>query len=386
MEESKLYQKLKIASKEFRSKVLSEVHDGERIIRRAGERKVIRVNKRNLETVTRAICSSRTNSLRDNFLTHIDILRKYASYCSSPKSFRTAWDTRSKQLNPYDADTICNEGGQLVPLVSGSRLFECGQQGVVLGPKKRFILGIRHSEGNYKDKLDDLGRFTYQPPCDTSGMLRYRWCQYLSKTLDLPYILLVIIWFEHKISSKITHAFMIAPAKIIDYKKDLENLNKSFHRPLKLQIIMRSEALSALHLLTALNTTDLAIETRSIMDERKAREWAYDQIHASAKGRQIKKWAKSTGKKCPGGCNREFRDMDLSTISFGHVISQDWAYAFNYLIEKIHHPDNLYLTCKSCNSSLSSNFPDRQLTDRIAESGTIGDWLRANEHHIRNIR
>ena len=30
---------------------------------------------------------------------------------------------------------------------------------------------MRHSEGNYEDNLDDLGRFTYQPPTEHHGLL-----------------------------------------------------------------------------------------------------------------------------------------------------------------------------------------------------------------------
>ena len=47
--------------------------------------------------------------------------------------------------------------------------------------------------------------------------------------------------------------------------------------------------------------------------------------------------------------------------------------------------DNLYLTCKKCNSSLSDNFPDKKLKKNITNTGTIGDWLRNHEKQIREI-
>ena len=94
---------------------------------------------------------------------------------------------------------MTNEGGQLIPLNNKTRVFKCEQQGVLYGVNKRLILGLRHSEGNYDDKLDDLGQFTYQPPKDVSGFLRYRWCHFLSEKLQVPYVLLVIIWFEFKL-------------------------------------------------------------------------------------------------------------------------------------------------------------------------------------------
>ena len=80
-----------------------------------------------------------------------------------------------------------------------------------------------------------------------------------------------------------------------------------------------------------------------------------------------------------------FRDLKLSDIAFGHIISQNWTSAFTFMLDKVHHPDNLYLTCKNCNSSLSNNFPDPQLRKAIVKEGTIGDWLRLYENSIRNI-
>lgn len=251
---------------------------------------------------------------------------------------------------------------------------------------------MRHSEGNYEDTMDDLGRFTYQPPNNTAGMLRYRWCQFLSSSMKIPYVLLVIMWFEihHPINKDLKHAFMIAPAKIIDYEKDLMNLGDSLNNPLELQIINRTETLSILNLISSLGETDLEIETRFELSEKIAREWAYDKINNTEKGRKIKRWAQKTGKKCPGqGCkkgkhpNIEFKDIRLSEIAFGHIISQNWSKAYTFMLDKIDHPDNLYLTCRSCNSILGDMFPDKSFRDRIVKAGTIGDWLRKSESEIR---
>ena len=49
------------------------------------------------------------------------------------------------------------------------------------------------------------------------------------------------------------------------------------------------------------------------------------------------------------------------------------------------NPDNLYLTCDKCNSSLSNNFPDLKLRKEISKRGTIGDWLRKAEENIREL-
>jgi hypothetical protein len=306
-------------------------------------------------------------------------------FSSSPQAFRTAWDLRSEQLSVYDAETLIEQGAQLIPNIDKSRVFECVQQGVELGINKRLVQYVRHSEGSYDDELNDLGQFTYQPPRDTTGMLRYRLCQYLADSLNISYILIAIMWFKYHVSKDINHVFVICPAKIIDYSDDLVDLNHSLHNPLMLQLVKRNEAYGALNFYSTLNESDYEIDTRPPLSDRTAREWSYDKINNSDKGRRIKRWARESGKKCPG-CEKEFKDIaSLSHIAFGHIIPQNWSKAFTYFSDRVNHPDNLYLTCRSCNSSLSDNFPDRGMRERIIGYQTIGDWLRNNESDIREI-
>ena len=223
-----------------------------------------------------------------------------------------------------------------------------------MGVRKRLITAVRHSEGNYDDDLDDLGRFAYQPPADVTGMLRYRWCQFLSKNLEIPYILIAVMWFEYRINDKMNHVFVISPAKIIEEQKDIKDFGKSIHHPLKLQIINRDEALNSINRIYSLDHSGMELETRAPLSDFLAREWAYEKINNSPKGRQIKKWAQKTNKTCPGNrCNHvRFDSLGLSLIAFGHIIPQDYAREFPHLQSQIHHPDNLYLSCSSCNSSL----------------------------------
>ena len=85
-------------------------------------------------------------------------------------------------------------------------------------------------------------------------------------------------------------------------------------------------------------------------------------------------------------CNHVFfRDLETKHIAFGHIISQNWSTAFTFVNDKVHHPDNLYLTCNKCNSSLSDSFPDKDLKKEIEKTGTIGDWLRLYEKEIRDF-
>jgi len=177
----------------------------------------------------------------------------------------------------------------------------------------------------------------------------------------------------------------MAPAKVTKPDVDLKDLDQSLHNPLKLQLISRVEAYSAINVLQALNDAQLEIRARRALPDEVAREYSYEKIAVSPKGRNIKEWAKESGKRCPGeGCQqRPFNGLNSRDIAFGHIISQNWARAFNFLLDKVDHPDNLYLTCRSCNSSLSQNFPNSELRQQIEKQGTIGDWLRNNIEGIR---
>lgn len=123
------------------------------------------------------------------------------------------------------------------------------------------------------------------------------------------------------------------------------------------------------------------LETKRVpLPEKVVEEWNYKRVTSGKKGDIIKKWAKNSGLKCIDGskCGSvEFSTLENSKITFGHIIPQSWGKEYPHLLSSIHHPDNLYLTCQSCNSSLNSGFPDDELKKRISgKEGTIGDWLR----------
>ena len=371
---------------EFKSKV-EHIEDGDRKVPVSRhEFENVEVTKSKIKSAFNLITKNKSiKEISKSFQSHFEELGPSISLCSQPKAFKTAWGLRSKTLSIQDAEAITNDGGQLIPVNGNSRLLSCEQQGVVLGPEKRLVLAVRHSEGNYEDTLDELGRFTYQPPRDASGMLRYRWCQYLSQKLNIPFVLLVVMWFEYRLNNKINQLFVLSPAKIIDCDEDLSNLNESIHKPLKLQLISRQEALSTINLIKSLNSESIDIDVRAELPSELSREWSYDKISNTKKGNLIKRWAKTNSKNCPGRkCgNKLFSEISNSDIAFGHIVSQNWSTAFTFMLDKVHHPDNLYLTCKSCNSSLSNNFPDPDLRREIVSRGTIGDWLRNYEMSIR---
>jgi len=155
--------------------------------------------------------------------------------------------------------------------------------------------------------------------------------------------------------------------------RTLETLQK----PLNLQLITRQEALSNINHIFTLAEPESDYQKRFPLEDRLAREYSFDKINATSKGRQLKRWAQKTGKLCPGThCKNnqqhiELRDLRLPEIAFGHIVSQKWATTYPFLSENVNHPDNLYLTCRNCNSSLSDLFPGKQLRDQIVLTGTI---------------
>ena len=381
---SQLESKVDKITKEFFQKAKSEISSKTYYIK--GKPKGVKVTKQRIVNSVQQVCSiGNSQKVTLDMIDHFEYLEKLLPFCSSPKAFRTAWDMRSNILNKYDADLLANQGAQLNPNNKNLRIFQAVQQGVELGKNKRLVTFVRHSEGNYEDELDNLGRFTYQPPTDVTGMIRYRWCQFLSKKLQIPYVVIVVMWFEHRVSNSSNLVFIAAPAQIIKFDGDLKNLGKSLSKPVTLQLINRTDAYDAINLLNSLNQTAIHNQTRTPLQVSLAREFSFPRINSSAKGKSIKRWAKKRGLSCPGTlCNHvKFDSLPLNQIAFGHIISQEWIRSFTFLLNNKDHPDNLYLTCQRCNSSLGENFPDRRLKEQIEKMGTIGDWLRKDSNGIR---
>ena len=359
--------------------------DGDRNVGRLNFAKKITLSKEIVSRSFRQIINKDSKKNTSDFINCINSVRKYLPFCSSPKAFKTAWELRTKTISINDTEEIVKLGGQFIPENDNSRIFRIEMQGN-LYHNKRFMKAVRHSEGNYDDKLDDLGNFTYEPPENLSGMLRYRLSEMITLNFNIPYLVLVIIWFEYDIEGSLNQIFTICPAKVkLNSKFDL---NKNISNPIHLQLIERNEAYSIINRFESLNDSDLNLSVRDQLPENLAREYSYDKICNSKKGKKIKDWAKQNGKKCVDGtiCNNvDFKDLRNSDIAFGHIISQNWSKSFSYLLSKVNHPDNLYLTCKKCNSSLNDNFPNNVLKGKIYSEGTIGDWLRNNKAAIESV-
>ena len=359
-----------------------------------GRSKSIVVNKTEALSRWNLLYGSDTDRFLENLSQHISFLERYIPFSSTPQAFKAAWEIRSPDLTLTDSEIVVSLGGQLIPQIKNSNIFESNQKGLMISPiSEGLLLGVRHSEGNYQDKLDDLGRFNYQPPEDLRGLLRYRFYEHFSKETKVPLILFVTMWFGfnngleredqelHPVESK--WLFTVCPVKVISHHPLEEN---TIHAPIELQLISRREAYDICSQLKSLAKPNVDIQFRPSLSHAVQSEFSYEHIKSSKKGNAIKKWAQINNKKCPG-CEKAFSEINSSKIAFGHIISQNWCQSFSFLANKVHDPDNLYLTCSSCNSSLNKYFPDKNLQDKITTNdyGLIGDWLRKFELEIRSF-
>jgi hypothetical protein len=362
-----------------------------------------------------------------DLLDHYEEMDKLIPMCSSPRGFKEAWDTRSngQDISKYEIQEIVTLGGQaqlenrdtsegakdpskrtIKSDGTAESLFSVEGQGAMYfgrGKNKKFIKYVRHNENQnhkYDDSMTEQYVFKYQPPAKDlglSGALRYRWMEELSNILELELVVLVVLWFNHRVNDTINNILFVAPAKIVSKTKS--DLNESLFEPLELEIISQKQFYDFKDSLNSIGTDVICnIKRRTPLDERVARGWSYDKLQSSKLGNSVKNWAKMTGKKCPQ-CDKKFDTfLKNKDIAFGHIVSQDWANSFTFLLKIMHHPDNLYLSCQPCNASLGNRFPDFEkwkkisgsnetLRDKIEKNdiemgGTIGDWIR---NHVNEI-
>ncbi len=325
-----------------------------------------------------------------DYISHIGAMEGYLAYSSTPKSFEKAWKFRKTKISSislFEVQELLSSHAQLIPMIKSENLLNSGEKGMIKSKENgAFLYGIRHSKGNYDDALDSLGNFSYQPPFDALGMLRYRWLEYLTVEAKLPIYMFVTMWFKHEVLEATNHVTMLCPVKIT-------KMSKEFDAPLNLQLITVNEAIEHTMMIRSMDTLDLTSKIRTGLPEEYVIKFNYENIKSNSKLRNhLINWAISKGKKCPGDkCqNVEFKKItNKSKIHLGHIVPQNWGGIFQFLQEKnhIHHPDNLYLSCSECNISLNSSFPGDSLRKNIIDDkfGTIGDYIRTDLGYFSKV-
>mgnify|MGYP001350587265 CR=1 FL=1 len=157
-------------------------------------------------------------------------------------------------------------------------------------------------------------------------------------------------------------------------------------------MIEPEECFQIMYNLMIMKSTDLKFEYRPPMTDfpKLETDYDYDALGGTELEKQLKKWAKDTGKRCPDGSkcgNKRFDNPTIGELHIGHIISKDWCKTY-WLGERFqNHPYNLYLTCGSCNEALNKFFPREKLQKKLDEDkATIGDWAIQFDSAIRKTR
>lgn len=355
-------------------------------------------NLAQLRTATRTILGGSIkeetiSNISDEILDLSSIMLEHLVLCSTPNGFKQAFDFKSNSLSFSQVELIKSKGGFLFP--QHDKLKLCilyNSAGVIQSKNNTFVFGLKPTDSEFDDEINQMGQIKYFPPKDLTGALRFKWMQELCSALEIPMVVLVVKWFKcnlHETQERLeNHLFCISAAKIIDYKEDIQDYKKSISKPLSLELISAQEAqeylLSIKNLSSPFFTTS-PLRTRLTLDSKLANQWNYNAIKAdSSKALRLKKWAKEHNLCCPG-CGKDFNSFSYSELHICHYLSQNYCECFPELSNYQHHPDNLYLGCYSCNSSLRDEIPTGITRKNIEANGRIGDWIRADLDGIKKI-
>lgn len=316
------------------------------------------------------------------FIDHLEGQKNIvAAFASTPVSFSDAWNMKSEELIAEDVVALTKSGGHFqfnqIPYglnKSGSGLYQNNYaRGLVKSFGSGLTKGFRHKTGGVyeKDSLNEMGVFTYATPNNASGMMEYRFAEKFSKELGIPLVYIITQWFKYetKFEKLNNWIYMTGVAKVVG------DANHP-HTPIELQLISKDEALKLIdNLLNAFQTKgDFRI--RPPMPEHLRLGWSYDKIKTDKKKRElIIEYAHKHNLRCPGDlCDHiQFHKLKNSKVHIGHRISQKWN-SQNSGVADVHHPYNLYLSCRKCNISLRDKYPT-EIDKLINKMGTIGDWL-----------
>lgn len=414
------------ATKDFRKKVQNEIVNRKFSKLCQGVTKKIIISNNDMKRKhLPKVCPEKINP--DEFVQHFEDLEPYTQFSSSIESFTKLstmkFTTRKKipYLDKLQVEELRKSGARLHTLrEKNDMVFDSRQRGVQFGNQNSksvsgLIRTIGSKSGMYEDEFSPDGFFLYEPPCQPSGMLRFRWIQFLKQKYNIPMFFLLVRWFglDSPINDKTIRqsheaqkgkmAFMIIPVTVVTsevQKKnwlffskgkklsvDIDNIGKSIERPLPLQMIEPEECFQTIYNLKIMKRWNLQFKNRPDLPPNLIKYYDYDALKGTELERKLEKWAKDNGKRCPDGTkcnNKRFDDPTIGVLHLGHIISQNWCDAFKLGDSFKNNPYNLYLSCGSCNAALNKFFPNNNLQDRLdKEKATIGDWAIQHDSAIR---
>ena len=314
----------------------------------------------------------------------------------------------SKDRNILFKENTGFDGGALEKGTGGLRVItekyrhkslNCFEHGQILYGTK--IVRTNRAMGEYEDSVT-AEYIIYDPRADCSSLLRARFLENLSKEMfskeqtGLVIQLMKKIKIRSKVPNRVDEIkimYIMALCEVIPLDRVPTTLlgeleNKYIHElnyPYVLRPLEPIEASN--HLIALINLDkerksddddDFALDQRPALKPSIASEWNYP--ITGKRRKMIEKYIEENVVTCSHVCGDTSEECQTSlhkNLHIGHIFSQKWCNTYLIFQESKNHPDNLYLSCKSCNSTLSEGCPSKEMLRSINKNQlTIGDLIR----------
>ena len=333
-------------------------------------------------------------------------------YSSNQLGFRYAYENLvGKDIDRSDSRKLRNLGANLIPLDPAARkapsspdvhtVFRTSQQGIAMldwGSKK--IVRTGKASGGYDDSTMPE-TLLYDTAANFSSILRARHLEFLSEGVMEDGGQGLILQLACLLRPKgvdgmgpreYKSMFLMSYCEVIPLSRWPRDLlrreKKKYHHELFLPYLLRpidpDNAERQLKSLRLMGGSSGDFEIRTPLSMSLVKKWNYENATKRSNREILNRYVERNDVSCPHVTpvitGRQLPcGTKLKTGGFhiGHIFSQKWCDAYSIFQESVHHPDNLYLSCVSCNASLNQGFPPKEMLKHINRNKmTLGDLIR----------
>ena len=329
---------------------------------------------------------------------------------STPNSFMLAYRTLvGVDLDTSDLWQIKELGANIIPLDPSVRnrqqrkfqphsVFRSSEAGFRYYPKGASTNVIRAgtAQGKYKDKAQ-LETIFYDTALNPKNLIQCRYIEYLSELLFDNSDSGLIIQMTAKLNVKTDNGSeefsimnVMSFCEVQPYSRwpeEIKALEEDIYghqmlMPLLLKPLNHNDARKKLGIIQDLNKENSHFDIRSnSLSQEQVKNWNYNKIKPrSVQRKELRNYIKTNQPKCghhSDAHTKKCTGMTVNNFQVGHILSQSWSQSYHIFKESVHHPDNLYLTCGSCNASLNRGGPSKTVLEFLnREYLTLGDLLR----------
>ena len=369
---------------------------------------------------------SRTEKIQvhwDAMKSLFDIYINETPYSSSPFGFRKAYENIvGGEILHHEAIELQRDGLNLLPIDPEARIppvnpkvhpvFRTSEQGIILHHHKSTdgkasVVRAGLAVGGYDDAISPEF-ILYDTSSKRSSYLRARHLEHLSEQIFDKEGQGLIIQIAGKVKIRggmggreYNSFYVMSLCEIIPQsrwnkdlmKKELKVYKDKLFLPYLLKPLDARYADSQLRVFQLLGTTigkNDKYEVRpGISPPNLVKKYSYGSLQTKAQKKPIYDYIRSQNPQCSHAINTapvtekpkwsscpETLKADKTT-HISHIFSQNWCTAYSVFQESMNHPDNLYLSCNSCNSGLGEGCPNKETLKRINKNKlTIGDLIR----------